>query len=44
MPRGYSSSETSVHQMAYHFVWCPKYRRKVLEDKIAERLRQLLEA
>ncbi|MCJ7767030.1 IS200/IS605 family transposase [Candidatus Bathyarchaeota archaeon] len=44
MPRGYLRSETSVHLMTYHFVWCPKYRRKVLENKIGERLRGLLEA
>jgi len=44
MPKGYLRSKTSVHHMAYHFVWCPKYRLKVLEDKIAERLRQLLES
>lgn len=42
MPKGYISSETSVHFMNYHFVWCPKYRRKVLNDKIAIRLEQLI--
>lgn len=42
MPRGYNSSETSVHFMGYHFVWCPKYRRKVLEGKVAKRLRELI--
>ena len=42
MPRGYSSSETSVHFMGYHFVWCPKYRRKVLDGNIAKRARQLI--
>ncbi len=42
MPKGYSSSETSVHFMGYHFVWCPKYRRKVLEGSIAKRARQLI--
>ena len=34
MPKGYNSSETSVHFMGYHFVWCPKYRRKVLDGEI----------
>jgi len=28
--------------MGYHFVWCPKYRRKVLTDKIAKRLDKLI--
>lgn len=42
MPKGYSSSETSIHFMGYHFVWCPKYRRKVLDGKKATRLRELI--
>lgn len=42
MVKGYESSETSVHFMGYHFVWCPKYRRKVLNDKIQKRLRELI--
>jgi putative transposase len=42
MPKGYSSSETSVHFIGYHFVWCPKYRRRVLEGRIAKRLRELI--
>lgn len=28
--------------MNYHFVWCPKYRRKVLVGNIEKRLRELL--
>jgi putative transposase len=44
MPKGYLRSETSIHQMTYHFVWCPKYRRKVLESRIADRLCSLLKA
>lgn len=42
MSKGYISSETSVHFMHYHFVWCPKYRRKVLNDAIAKRLYELI--
>ena len=42
MPKGYISSQTSVHFMGYHFVWCPKYRRKVLVDQIATRLDKLI--
>ena len=26
----------------YHVVWCPKYRRKVLEGQIAKRCQQIL--
>lgn len=43
MPRGYVASETSVHFMNYHFVWCPKYRKKVLVGKVKERLEELIE-
>lgn len=42
MPRGYDRSETSVHFMNYHFVWCPKYRRAILVDGIAQRLNDLV--
>lgn len=43
MPRGYLASETSVHFMNYHFVWCPKYRKKVLVGSVESRLKQLLQ-
>lgn len=42
VPKGYSQSETSVHFMNHHFVWCPKYRRKVIVGNIQKRLKQLL--
>ena len=42
MPKGYLSSETKVHFINYHFVWCPKYRRKVLIGKIRKRLEALI--
>lgn len=42
MPKGYISSNTSVHFINYHFVWCPKYRRKVLRGKIKIRLEELI--
>ena len=29
--------------MSYHFVWCPKYRRKVLTGKVEARLKALLQ-
>jgi putative transposase len=34
----------AVYQLTYHFVWCPKYRRAVLEGPIADRLVALLHA
>jgi len=42
MPRGYIASQTSIHFMGYHFVWCPKYRRKVLVGDIKKRTNQLI--
>ncbi len=44
MPRGYDASQTSVHFMNYHFVWCPKYRKKILVGAVEKMLRELLEA
>jgi putative transposase len=43
LPRGYIQSETSVHFMNYHFVWTPKYRRKVIVGDVEKRLISLLE-
>ena len=42
MPKGYTASETSVHFMNYHFVWCPKYRRKVITGKVESRLKEII--
>ena len=42
MPKGYSSSSTSVHFMNYHFVWCPKYRRKLITGNIEIRLKEII--
>lgn len=42
MSRGYITEETSVHYMHYHFVWCPKYRKKVLVGEIKKRLKELI--
>lgn len=32
----------SVSTLTYHFVWCPKYRRKVLTGAVADRLWTLI--
>ena len=32
----------AVYDIQYHIVWTTKYRYKVLRDKVAERLRELL--
>ena len=38
----YRKHAGGVSTLHYHFVWCPKYRRKVLTGAIATRLEQLL--
>jgi len=38
----WSVSDTSVFNLGYHLIWCPKYRRAVLQDEIETRLRALL--
>lgn len=38
----YKSNCNVVYSSKYHVVWCPKYRRKVLEGAIAKRLEQVL--
>lgn len=38
----WTKSNTSIHNVAYHLIWCPKYRRKVLVEKVEKRLMQLL--
>ncbi|WP_406045091.1 IS200/IS605 family transposase [Micromonospora sp. NBC_00898] len=36
------SNSNVVFQCAFHLVWCPKYRRRVLGGRIEERLKQLI--
>ena len=38
----YASNAGAVFSLKYHVVWCPKYRRPVLVDAVANRLRGLL--
>lgn len=37
-----NSNHNVVWRCTYHVVWCPKYRRQVLTDAVAERLKQIL--
>ena len=32
----------TVYRLAYHFVWIPRYRRKVLTGDVAQRLKELI--
>jgi len=36
-------SSHSAYNLNYHFVWCPKYRRKVLTGQVVKRLGVLLQ-
>ena len=38
----YKSNRSSVYNVAYHIIWCPKYRRKVLVNGIDVRLKEIL--
>lgn len=36
------SNNNVVYRCAYHVVWCPKYRRPVIEGDVADRLKQII--
>lgn len=38
----YKSNKNIVYSCKYHVVWCPKYRRKVLVDDVANSLKELI--
>ncbi len=38
----YKSNRNVFYSCKYHVVWCPKYRRKVLVQAIAERVAQII--
>lgn len=40
--RSYKSNKNIVYSCKYHVIWCPKYRRKVLEGDIVVRLKEIL--
>lgn len=39
----YNSGAHTKHRLMYHLVWIPKYRKRLLIGKIAERLKALFE-
>ncbi len=43
MPCRFDRERTSVHKLQYHFIWCPKYRKSVLEGEVCGRLEALIE-
>jgi putative transposase len=38
----WKSGTNCIFNVGYHFIWCPKYRRKVLVDAIEKRLRVIM--
>ena len=38
----YKSNNNIVYSCKYHVVWCPKYRKKLLEKAVAARLEEIL--
>ena len=38
----YETNRGVAYSLGYHLVWCPKYRRPVLVDAVAARLRELI--
>lgn len=40
----YKNNLNVVYSCKYHVVWCPKYRRKVLVDKVEIRLKELVQS
>lgn len=39
----YAKNSGAVFSLKYHLVWCPKYRRPVLDGAIEKRLREVIE-
>jgi putative transposase len=44
MDSRYAQNAGATFSLKYHIVWCPKYRRPVLVDAVAGRLKDLLAA
>ena len=38
----WTHSNTTVYNIGYHIIWCPKYRRKVLQSPVYDKLEVLL--
>ena len=41
-PKPYHTDHSIVYSCQYHVIFCPKYRRPVLVDVVAARLRELV--
>ena len=38
----WTHSNKAVYNIAYHIIWCPKYRRKVLVGDVEKRLKEII--
>ncbi len=38
----WTASNTAIHNLGYHIIWCVKYRRRALVDGVDTRLKELL--
>ena len=38
----WKTSATTVYNLSYHLIWCPKYRRSVLVEDVHNRLLELI--
>ena len=35
-------SRSSIYNLGYHIIWCPKYRKDILVDKVEARLKNII--
>ena len=42
MEQIYRHKKASVSLVNYHFIWCPRYRRRILRGEVEARLRELI--
>ena len=42
MDASFRSNNNVVYSCKYHVIWCPKYRRPVLNEPVAQRLKQII--
>jgi len=42
MKQTYRTTQTTVSLINYHFVFCPRYRRKVLVNEVEKRFKEML--
>jgi putative transposase len=39
----YKSNNNVCYSCKYHIIWCPKYRRKVLNEQVSIRLKEIIQ-